>query len=76
MGKRNNHKNLTLSEWMMVWLDDYSLSKKYGTIKAYKSQIRTNLNPFIGDVKLQSLSAERINRFYKLLSEGTAEKRH
>lgn len=60
----------TVSEWLEQWLEDWMLAKKASTVRGYRSQCRTNITPYIGDIPICELGVEDINRLYKTLSKG------
>ena len=58
----------TVSEWLEQWLEDWMLAKKASTVRGYRSQCRTNITPYIGDIPICELGVEDINRLYKTLA--------
>ncbi|MEA4954852.1 MAG: tyrosine-type recombinase/integrase [Pseudoflavonifractor sp.] len=75
MVQKKDMSKATLSEWLNTWLEQYMLGKKYGTVKSYRAQIKTNIDPYIGHVSLCNLSIEHINYLYNLLSVGIDKER-
>jgi len=60
---------LTVAKWLETWIDEYVTSSvKPLTLAAYKSQIRTNISPALGKLKLSALNATQIQRFYNDLT--------
>lgn len=76
MVQKCDMSKVTLSEWLDIWLEQYMLGKKYGTVRSYRAQVKTNIDPFIGDEALQDLSVVHINHLYNLLAKGNGEERH
>ncbi len=66
---------LTVKEWFLVWLSEYMGDKKPLTVQQYKSMSETHIFPAIGAVKLSSLTAPQLQRFYnQLAKEGKTTK--
>ena len=55
---------MTISEWLDLWLKEYTGDKKYLTVKHYTAQVETHIKPALGAVKLGKLTAPEIQRFY------------
>ena len=56
---------LTIGKWLETWINEYVTSSvKPLTLAAYKSQIRTNISPALGKIKLSVLNATQIQKFY------------
>jgi len=55
---------ITVSEWFNIFLKDYNKSVKASTVAQYEYQIRKNINPALGSVPLQKLTAPMIQRLY------------
>ncbi len=60
---------ITLSEWLDIWLKEYTADKKYLTVKHYTAQCNTHIKPALGAVKLSKLTAPQIQGFYNDLSK-------
>lgn len=61
---------LEVGEWLNVWLNDYCVDLKPGTISLYRRHIRNYLAPYIGAVKLCELSPHMVQRLYNRLATG------
>ncbi len=59
----------TLEEWLEIWLQEYSLNKKYSTLKGYRAQIKKHITPALGNYKLKQLTPFMIQRFLNHLSQ-------
>ena len=59
---------ITLEEWLEIWMKEYSINKKYSTLKGYKAQIKKHINPALGHYTLQSITPIMIQRFLNDLS--------
>lgn len=61
----------TLSEWLDTWLATYCSNIKPRTMEIYKTDIHIHINPSLGALRLETLSAPIIQEFYnKLAKEG------
>ncbi len=58
---------MTLSQWLDIWLADYMGDKKYLTVKHYRAQVSTHIKPALGAVKLSQLTPHMIQGFYNTL---------
>lgn len=61
--------DITLEDWLDIWIREYSVDKKYSTLKGYKAQIKKHINPALGNYTLQSLTPIMIQRFLNNLSK-------
>lgn len=60
---------MTLSQWVDIWLKDYTGDKKYLTVKHYTAQCETHIKPALGAIKLGKLTAPQIQGFYNELGK-------
>ena len=68
--KAPNHqvqKEMTVGEWLDIWLKDYLADVKQGTSIHYESVVRIHLKPALGDIPLSKLRAPKIQEFYNRL---------
>ena len=56
--------DITVGEWLDVWLAEYNNSIKPYTRRAYEMNIRVHLKPGLGKVKLTALTVPMVQRFY------------
>lgn len=63
---------MTLAEWMSIWLVDYMKPHLRATTwDSYETMTRCHVVPFLGTVKMKDLRPEHLQRLYnQLLSEG------
>lgn len=61
-------KQITVGEWLDIWVEEYTVNVTDHTRDLYRSYIRTHIKPGIGAVRLTSLSLEQVQRFYNSLS--------
>lgn len=74
-GQYKTPKKVTVGEWLDFWLETYCTTLKPRTIYTYDRQIRNRIKPYIGNVRLSSLSNQNVQRFYNLLIKGDKERR-
>ncbi len=60
---------LTLGEWLDIWLQDYLGGVKPFTVASYAGIVKNHLKPALGAVRLESLNAHTIQRFYNNLGK-------
>ncbi|MBC3804567.1 tyrosine-type recombinase/integrase [Acetobacterium fimetarium] len=73
-GDYKEPSKLTISEWLDIWIEEYSLSLKPLTVKSYKTQIETHIKPTLGRVKLSALAPHHIQKFYNKLNADYSPK--
>ena len=62
---------ITLGEWLKKWLKDYkSINLKPRTYDTYENQILFHIVPEIGDIELNNLKTNQLQRFYNLKYNG------
>lgn len=61
---------MTLARWVEIWLEEYTVDKKYLTVQHYKAQCKTHIVPSLGAVKLSDLTTPQIQAFYNRLQRG------
>lgn len=65
---------LTVSEWLDIWLEEYTSNLKPYTIASYKGHCNNYLKHNFGAIKLSALNAHTIQRMYNTLYKGTEKK--
>ncbi len=55
---------MTVAEWMDIWLKEYTGDVKTLTLSSYEGQVKHNILPAIGALKLQSLTSAHIQKMY------------
>ena len=58
---------MTVSEWLDLWLKEYSVDWKYMTKRKYETVCRVHLKPAFGATKLCKLTTPQIQSFYNEL---------
>ena len=58
---------MTFSEWLDLWLKEYSADWKYLTKQKYETVCRVHLKPALGATKLSKLTTPQIQSFYNEL---------
>lgn len=67
-GEYKEPSKLTISEWLDIWINEYTLNLKPLTMKSYKTQIKNHIKPSLGRVKLSALAPHHIQKFYNKLN--------
>lgn len=60
---------MTVREWLEVWLNEYVKDVKPSTHFIYECYAVSYINPYIGAVKLSSLTAPIVQKLYNTLSD-------
>lgn len=67
--------DLTLNEWLDIWLSDYLSDIKHGTLVSYKSLSNNHIRKELGKYKLKNLKPPVIQKFYNnLKNQGLSPK--
>ena len=63
---------MTLGEWMDKWLDEYMIfAIRESTLDSYRTMVKNQVKPFIGNKRLASLTTAEVQKFYnKIKKEG------
>ena len=63
---------MTLGEWMDKWLDEYMIfTIRESTLDSYRTMVKNQVKPFIGNKRLASLTTADMQKFYnKIKKEG------
>jgi len=70
-GKKVETVTITIADLLDRWLEEVSTQKGPSTVDGYKTIVRTHLIPALGNIRLSSLNALHIERYYKTaLLEG------
>ena len=65
----------TIGQWMDEWIDSYLPNVEETTRVGYKSKIRCYIKPAIGDILIQSLRAEHVQRMVNdMIAKGLSPK--
>ena len=60
-------KEMTVGEWLDIWVSDYLADVKLGTKVHYESVVRLHLKPALGQIPLSQLKPPIIQAFYNRL---------
>lgn len=60
--------DITVGEWLDIWVDEYTINITERTRNLYRSYINNHIRPALGNIKLTSLSIVQVQRFYNSLS--------
>lgn len=66
--------DITVGEWFDIFLTDYNKGVKASTLAQYEYQVRQNIKPTLGNIKLQKLTAPMIQRLYNVKLETLSAK--
>ena len=76
-------KSLTFGEWLNSWMDDVvRLNRQSTTVYAYQTIINKHLLPALGNVPLQQLTPQHLQKYYAekmregVISSNTLRKHH
>lgn len=73
--EESDSDDLTLNEWLDIWLADYLSDIKSGTLVSYKSLSNNHIRKELGKYKLKNLKPPVIQKFYnKLKTQGLSPK--
>lgn len=59
---------MTVGQWLDIWQEDYLGGLKPFTVASYRTQIKNHIMPAFGAMKLKTLDAYTIQRFYNRLT--------
>lgn len=62
-------EKITVKQWFETWLSDYMAGVKPLTVQQYRSMTVTHIIPALGAVKLASLTAPQLQKFYNQLAK-------
>ena len=63
-----NSNITTVSEWLSLWMVEYKRSElRDGTYESYEMNIHVNINPYIGQIRLQELTGFNIQQMFTKL---------
>ena len=69
--------NLLFSDWLEQYLDTVEVRLAPATFSSYRKNIRNHIIPRLGNVPVQKLTAQDLNKVYRvLLTEGKLTKSH
>ena len=63
---------LTVSDWLDIWLAEYTADLKPLTRSTYKNKVESTIQPTLGAVKLQALKAPQTQKMLNALHRGTS----
>lgn len=67
---------MTVTQWLDIWVKEYTGNLKPYSLRNYISQIDNHIKPYIGAVKLTALNTDNVQRMYNRLhkEEGLSPK--
>ena len=60
-------KKMRLNEWLDIWLSEYCLAIKAGTLKTYSDNCKNHIKPALGAIRLCELQPHDIQKFINSL---------
>jgi len=60
-------EKITVGDWLDLWLRDYTINLKPATMAAYEEHVHVHLKPYLGNIMLDKLTSQRIQRLYNML---------
>lgn len=65
---------MTASQWLQIWLEEYTGAVKENTLVSYRIQVEHNLCPLIGAIKLRDLKPHHIQKAVNTLGKRLSPK--
>ena len=62
-------QKITMSEWLDIWLQEYTGNIKPSTRSNYEQHVRLHIKPYLGRFKLTALTTQIIQTFYNELQK-------
>lgn len=62
---------MLIRDWLDMWVNEYCVDLKPGTVSLYKRNIKNYLAPFIGATRLSTLTPHMVQGLYNRLLKGT-----
>ncbi len=62
---------MLIRDWLDMWVNEYCVDLKPGSVSLYKRNIKNYLVPFIGATRLSSLTPHMVQSLYNRLLKGT-----
>lgn len=66
--------NLTVGEWLDIWLETYLGGVRPYTVLNYTQHVNNHIKPALGKVRLDKLNTHSIQQFYNDLGTAHSEK--
>ncbi|WP_246644212.1 N-terminal phage integrase SAM-like domain-containing protein [Nonomuraea ceibae] len=67
-GEYVDRDEITVAEFLDMWIEDHAMEIKPGTLEDYKAGIRLYIKPYIGKMRLQAVRPATITKLYRDLS--------
>lgn len=69
--------NITLSEWLDKWLNDYmKFTVRESTWRSYKTYIENHIKPNLGDKQIAFITTADVQKMYNYLKENGRKEEH
>ncbi|GAA1264128.1 hypothetical protein Psi02_76320 [Planotetraspora silvatica] len=70
-GEYVDRNEITVGEYLDMWIEDHAMEIKPGTLEDYRISIRLYIKPYIGNTRLQAVRPSVITKLYRdLLAQG------
>ncbi|MEW9532430.1 tyrosine-type recombinase/integrase [Microbispora sp. NPDC049125] len=70
-GEYVDRNEITVSEYLDMWIEDHAIEIKPGTLEDYRISIRLCIKPYIGKMRLQAVRPSTVTKLYRdLLARG------
>ena len=67
--------DMTLEEWAERWMTEYAEpTLRASTVRGYRSNLKTYINPALGDRQLRAIRQKDVQRFYNALKRRRVER--
>ncbi|WP_182905083.1 Arm DNA-binding domain-containing protein [Microbispora sp. H13382] len=70
-GEYVDRNEITVDEYLDMWIEDHAMEIKPGTLEDYRISIRLYIKPHIGKMRLQAVRPSTVTKLYRdLLARG------
>lgn len=63
-------QKMPFKEWLGIWMSEYTVGVKPGTLKTYETQIRVHIAPLLGGLRLSEIRPHDVQTFINRLQKG------
>lgn len=74
-GTYTEPKRMPLGEWLDIWLAEYCIAIKPGTLKTYSDNCKNHIKPALGGIRLCELQPHDVQTFINCLQRGQKGKK-
>lgn len=69
-GTYSEPSKMLLCDWLDMWVTDYCMDLKPGSVSLYKRNIKNYLKPYLGHTRLSALTPHMVQGLYNRLLQG------